>query len=261
MKTPPFSLLLAALCLACWPVLLWFATGTLDGSNDRAGLLAAAATAAVLAFSPARQAVSRPLLLPCACLAVYLAATICKVPVPARSLILAMAITALASSFRMGKRFDVALFALCILALPFAATLQFYLGYPLRVLAGDLSVFLLRMNGVPVAREGAMLAWHGQLVSIDAPCSGVKMLWTGLLLASAMAGAIRLSSLRTAAALMLAVLAVVAANALRASALFYVETGIVHLPAAAHGAIGMVAFSAAGAAILFMIHSMGKGAP
>jgi len=56
MKSPPFSLLLAALCLACWPVLLWFAMGTLDGSNDSAGLLAAAAAAAVLAFSPAQQA-------------------------------------------------------------------------------------------------------------------------------------------------------------------------------------------------------------
>lgn len=85
------------------------------------------------------------------------------------------------------------------------------------------------------------------------------MLWTGLLLASAMAGAIRLSSLRTAAALMLAVLAVVAANALRASALFYVETGIVHLPEAAHSAIGIFSFAGAGAAILLVIHRMGKG--
>ncbi|WP_426339486.1 archaeosortase/exosortase family protein [Pseudoduganella sp. S-14] len=261
MKPAPFPLLLAALCLACWPVLLWFATGTLDGSNDSAGLLAAAAAAAVVAFAPARQALARPLLLPCAWLAVYLAATICKVPVPARSLILAAAITVLASSARLGKRFDVALFALCILALPFAATLQFYLGYPLRVLAGDVSVFLLRMNGVLVTREGAMLAWHGQLVSIDAPCSGVKMLWTGLLLASAAAGARRLASLPTTAALTLAVVVVVAANALRASALFYVETGIVHLPQAAHGAIGIVSFAGAGAAILFVTHRMGRSAP
>lgn len=258
MKLPPFILLLAALCLACWPVLLWFATGTVDGSNDSAGLLAAAAAAAVIAFSRKRDAIARPLLLPCACLAVYLAATVFQVPVPARSLILAVAITALASSIRLGKRFDVALFALCILALPFAATLQFYLGYPLRVIAGDVSAFLLRMNGIAVAREGAMLAWQGQLVSIDAPCSGVKMLWAGLLLASALAAAVRLSSLRTAAALMLAIVAVVAANALRATALFYVESGMVHLPASAHSAIGVVSFTAAGAGILFMIQRMGK---
>lgn len=260
MKLPPLPLMLAALCLACWPVLLWFATGTLDGSNDSAGLLAAAAAAAVIGFAPRREAIARPLLLPCACLAVYFIATACQVPVPARSLILAVAITALASSFRLGKRFDVALFALCILALPFAATLQFYLGYPLRVIAGDLSAFLLRMNGIAVGREGAMLAWQGQLVSIDAPCSGVKMLWAGLLLASTLAAAVRLSSLRTAAALMLAIVAVVAANALRATALFYVESGMVHLPAAAHSAIGVVSFTAAGAGILFMIQRMGKRA-
>ncbi|MGW8394208.1 archaeosortase/exosortase family protein [Pseudoduganella sp. HUAS MS19] len=258
MKAPPFILLLAALCLACWPVLLWFARGTLDGSNDSAGMLAAAAAGAIVAFAPKREVVPRPLLLPCACLAAYLAATACLVPVPARSLLLALAVTALASSYRLGKRFDVPLFALCILALPFAATLQFYLGYPLRVIAGDLSVFLLRMNGIAVAREGAMLAWHGQLVSIDAPCSGVKMLWAGLLLASALAGAVRLSPLRTAAALTLAVIAVVVANAIRATALFYVETGIVHLPASAHDAIGIFSFAAAGAGILFITQQLEK---
>ncbi|WP_051294127.1 archaeosortase/exosortase family protein [Pseudoduganella violaceinigra] len=260
MKTPPFSLLLAALCLAFWPVLRWFATGTADGSNDSAGLLAVAAAAAVVALAPKREAISRPLLLPSLCLVVYVVATVCHVPVPARSLLLALAITALASSFRLGKRFDMALFALCILALPFAATLQFYLGYPLRVLAGDLSVFLLRMNGLAVAREGAMLAWQEQTVSIDAPCSGVKMLWSGLLLASALAAAVRLSSLRTAAALILAVVFIVAANAVRASALFYMEAGITHLPAYAHSVIGVISFAVAGVGILFLIHSMGKRA-
>ncbi len=261
MKAPPFALLLAALCLACWPVLHWFATGTLDGSNDSAGLLAVAAAAAVIILAPQREAIARPLLLPGACLGLYLAATLCLVPVPARSLILALAITALASGLRLGKRFDVALFALCVLALPFAATLQFYLGYPLRVIAGDLSAFLLRMNGIAVAREGAMLGWHGQLVAIDAPCSGVKMLWAGLLLASALAGAVRLSSLRTAAALTLAIAAIVAANAIRATALFYMEAGIVHLPPSAHSAIGIVSFVAAGIGILFMTRLLEKRAP
>jgi exosortase len=260
MKPPPFLVLLAALFLACWPVLLWFASGTLDGSNDSAGLLAAAAAAAIVAMAPKRKAIAHPLLLPCVFLAIYLAATVCRVPVPARSLVLALAVTALASSLRRGKRFDIALFALCVLALPFAATSQFYLGYPLRVIAGDLSACLLRMNGIAVAREGAMLAWQGQLVSIDAPCSGVKMLWAGLLLASTLAAAVRLSALRTAAALALAVVAVVAANAIRATALFYMEAGIVHLPESAHGAIGIVSFAAAGVGILFTTRSMEKRA-
>lgn len=260
MKPPPFTLLLAGLLLACWPVLLWFASGTADGSNDSAGLLAVAAAAGIIAFAPKREATVHPLLLPGAFLAMYLAATACQIPVPARSLILALAITALASSLRLGKRFDLALFALCILALPFAATLQFYLGYPLRVIAGDLSAFLLRMNGIAVAREGAMLAWQGQLVSIDAPCSGVKMLWAGLLLASTLAGAVRLPSMRTAIALVLAVFAIVAANAIRATALFYVEAGIVPMPPAAHGAIGIVSFAAAGAAILLIVRRMEKHA-
>ncbi len=260
MKTPSFAILLGAMCAALWPVWMWFAAGTVDGSNDSAGLLAAVAAIAIVLRAPPRPAVRWPLLLPTICIALYLAAANAGVALSSRALIAALALASLASACRMGKRLDVALLALCVLALPMAATLQFYFGYPLRVAAGNLSVLLLQMNGLAVVREGAMLAWDGKLVSIDAPCSGLKMLWAGLFLACALAAAVQLSAARTLGAAAMAALVVVAANAVRASALFYSETGLVHLPAWAHGGMGVVCFIGAALAILLGVRAIKGGA-
>jgi exosortase/archaeosortase family protein len=250
------ALAFAALCLAFWPVWIWFGAGTIDGSNDSAGLLALLAAAVIVLRAPPRAPVRHPLLLPTLCVALYALATAAGMALSTRALIVALAIAALASAFRLGKRLDVALCALCVLALPMAATLQFYLGYPLRVLAGDLSVLMLRMNGLAVMREGAMLAWDGQLIAIDAPCSGLKMLWAGLFLACALAARAQLPSARTVLAVALATCVVVGANAVRAAALFYMETDLVRLPHWAHAGMGIVCFAGAALAILAGVHTI-----
>ncbi|WP_034923523.1 archaeosortase/exosortase family protein, partial [Candidatus Accumulibacter vicinus] len=66
-------------------------------------------------------------------------------------------------------------------------SLQFYGGYPLRVLAGSLAVALLQLNGLAVERAGAVLLWDGRQIAIDAPCSGLRMLWAGAYLMAAAA--------------------------------------------------------------------------
>jgi exosortase/archaeosortase family protein len=254
MSRVAFPLLLAALCAAFWPVWRWYALGTVDGSNDSAGLLAVVAAVVIVLRAPAQDPIRMPLLLPTVCLLFYAAATAAGLALSTRAVIVAVGVAALVSAFRLGKRIDVALLALCVLALPLAATLQFYVGYPLRVLAGDLSVLMLRMNGLAVVREGATLAWDGQLISIDAPCSGLKMLWAGVFLACALAASANLSALRSLAAVGIAAVVVVAANAVRASALFYMETGLIGLPQWAHGGMGIVCFAGAAVAILAGVH-------
>jgi exosortase/archaeosortase family protein len=117
-------------------------------------------------------------------------------------------------------------------------------------------VAMLRMNGIAVAREGAMLAWNGQLIAIDAPCSGVKMLWAGLYLACALAASYRLPAVRTMAAVALACAVVVAANAVRAAALFHTEAGLLQLPPWSHQASGVVCFIAAALVILMGVCSL-----
>jgi exosortase len=253
-----FKLLIAASLLAIWPVLSWYVTGTLDGSNDLWGLLAAATAIVVLVKAKPQSTLQLrfPLALPALLMTLYIAATCLGVLISMRAVLAFLTLAALASAWRLDKRIDLPLIALCMLALPLAATLQFYLGYPLRVLAGILSVALLHLNGIEVIREGTLLSWNGQLVSIDAPCSGVKMLWAGMYLTYTLAAFYRFSAFKTSCAILLGVSIVVVANAIRAAALFYVETGMLHLPKWSHETIGMITFTIAAGMIVWGIQQV-----
>lgn len=256
----PFAWLGGAMCLAFWPVWVWFAKGTMDGSNDAAGLLAAATALLVVWRTRAEQAIPRTLALPAVLLAIYAVANGAGLPIATCALIAAVALAALGSAASLGRRLDPALLCLCLLALPLAASLQFYLGYPLRVLAGTLSVAMLRMSGVAVVRDGAILLYDGQLLAIDAPCSGVKMLWAGAYLACALAAGYRLAPLRTLAALAMAGAVIIGANAMRASALFYLESGLVRMPSWGHQAVGIACFVAGALGILLCVRAV-QGVP
>lgn len=135
-------------------------------------------------------------------------------------------------------------YGLVLLALPVMPTLEFYLAYPVRLAAIEASASLLRMNGVAVGVEGLALRFGGELVQFDAPCSGVRMLWTCAFLASALAHLYRFPWWRYGLALGVATLFAVAGNVIRATSLFYMEAGLfVNLPPWLHGAVGIAAFA------------------
>jgi len=139
--------------------------------------------------------------------------------------------------------------ALALLAVPVLPTLDVLVAWPLRRASALATAGLLRMNGVGVGLEGVALEWHGQRLLFDGPCSGVRMLWALLVLAS-LAGAVeRASPLRFAGLLTAAAAVALAGNALRAASLFYVETGSVAVPGgpAMHEAVGLAAFAVAAA--------------
>src|SRR6187549_2398020 len=76
---------------------------------------------------------------------------------------------------------------LAILALPVVSSLQFYAGYPLRVVTAEASRWLLGAAGFDATREGSAMLVDGRLVIVDAPCSGVQMVWMAWFCASAVA--------------------------------------------------------------------------
>ncbi|WP_137935922.1 archaeosortase/exosortase family protein [Chitinivorax sp. B] len=235
-----------AMLAATWPVWQWFAEGSLDASNQSWGWLAA--VIAILLMWRRPQAATlpvRPLLLPTAWIATYAMATWSAWPMAVRATFACMALATWASAMRAGRRLDLAFCLLLLLALPLAASLQFYLGYPLRVLAGVISSALLQAQGLSVIRDGALLVWGVQAIAIDAPCSGVNMLWSALLLSTTLACARNLDTRRTAIGLLWAVIVVILANAVRAAALFYTESGIISAPAWIHSAIGIMMFTMA----------------
>jgi exosortase/archaeosortase family protein len=136
-------------------------------------------------------------------------------------------------------------YGLVLLALPVLPTLEFYTAYPVRLAAIEASATLLRMNGLAVGVEGLALRFGNELIQFDAPCSGVRMLWTCAFLASALAYLYRFCARRYALALALAVLLAIAGNILRATSLFYVESGVLAFGDTAwlHEAVGVVAFA------------------
>jgi exosortase/archaeosortase family protein len=139
-----------------------------------------------------------------------------------------------------------------LLALPILPTLDFLLAYPLRRISVLITAALLRMNGMGVSVEGVALEWHGQRLLFDGPCSGVKMLWAALMLASLIALAQGAGLVRYGGLLAIAVAASVVGNALRAASLFYLENGFIAplQGPVAHEAVGIAAFAMLALAIL-----------
>jgi exosortase len=159
-----------------------------------------------------------------------------------RAVLAMSAIAAACSAVWYRRVMDLRIWGLLLLSLPLIPSLNFYLGYPLRVVVTEATVVLLRMNGFSALRDGASILWNNQHISVDAPCSGIKMLWTGLFLSCALAALMRLDTQRTLLLLALATAVVLTANVLRATALFYVESGLLIQARPAHDLIGVFAF-------------------
>jgi len=232
---------LAAVLAACWATWRWYA-GRLAASPEEFWTLLALATAVVFAVAaPAAARPRAPWLLPTLLLLAYAAGYHLLFPL-ARAVLAMAALAATLSAFRLGARLHPGVCGLCLLALPVIPSLQFYLGYPLRALVTGITVLLLRPAGFFVQPEGTALRWGDMLVVVDAPCSGVKMLWVGCYLACVLACAFRLGWRGATLAIGGTVLLVLLGNAFRAMALFLPEAGVLHLPAWGHDGIGLFTF-------------------
>ena len=194
----------------------------------------------------------------------YALATAVSAPPLLRAMIAACALLATWCAWRWNAQPHPAALGLVLLALPALPTAQFVLGFPLRAAAGELAARLLGLSGLAVVREGVSLRMGDRLVAIDAPCSGVNMLWMAVLLALVLAVLGGASAARTALLVTAAGALAIAGNALRAASLFLIESGIAPLPGGlgandAHVALGVVAFTLAAAPLLWMARRRPRG--
>ena len=192
---------------ALWPTWRWMAARVADGSDEPLGLLALAVLGALL-WSVRHDLRAAPRL-PWLALAVVgsVSATALRTAVsPLVAALLAVAawacgLLAFLPDARRGavrvaggvlwpvRWYAIAtlpVIGLAVLALPLLASMQFYAGYPLRVLTAEASRWLLS-PWFAVLREGSSLNVDGLLVIVDAPCSGVQMAWAGYFTACAVA--------------------------------------------------------------------------
>ncbi len=145
-----------------------------------------------------------------------------------------------------GRPPSLALTALIVGSMPVLPSLQFTLGYPMRLVSASFTAGLLEMQGFAVARQGTFLLWQGQEIQFDAPCSGVNMLLAGLLLTCLIAAAVQCSLRNLVAALCACIGIVLIFNVMRAVSLFYLEAVAAEpMESSKHGGVGLISFAMA----------------
>jgi len=241
---------------ALWPHWHWAAARLADGSDDPLGLAAIAVLgAAVAGLAPRlRSAPSRGWLM-AAMVGTVLATLAGLVAPPLLAAVLAaLAVAACLCAFAPSGTALAPLAGLAVLSLPVMSSLQFYAGFPLRVATAQLSTWGLKALGVDAARSGAAMVVNGQLVIVDAPCSGVQMVWLAYFCACTVAwwaGVRDRVFLRRVAGVGVLVLA---GNVLRNSVLVVLEARAVAVPEWLHQGIGLVALAAVCAAVAWWMN-------
>ena len=169
-----------------------------------------------------------------------------------------LAISGIAACYGIQRR--AGLMGLLALSLPLAASMQFFLGYPMRVAAAEGAVRLLELFSLVVSRSGTQIELGGQVIGVDPACGGVRMLWHALAAAMALAAIHRLSWRATAIGGVSAIVLVIPANAARAALLVVKESGRLPEMLLGHGGIGLASFAIVVVPLWFAISSRARPA-
>ena len=244
--------LLGVLLLALWPHLAWMARRLTDGSDEPWGVLALATVLVLLVRDRAALVAPAPRALAlCAVLALGATAALWWLPALLAAAIAMLALAVFITA-ALPARPAAPMVTLLLLSLPLIASLQFYLGFPLRVATAQAAAPLLALFGITAAPAGASLVFGTTTVLIDAPCACIGMLWVGSYTAALLSYLNDASAPRTLANGAAAALIVFAANVLRNVALFFPEADLIDAPALTHDAVGLAAFALALVPILWL---------
>jgi len=239
-RLPRWSWALFA-AVAAWPSIAWTLRRFADRSDDPLGIVALAALALALIVSRKRfdHEARMPLLFASAAAALVAAWPGLAMPDLVRALVASAAVVcALAAIVDEDEPF-VPYAGFAILALPLLSSLQFYAGFPLRVVTAEASRWLLIGLGSTVERTGSALTVDGRLVLVDAPCSGVQMAWVGYFTACAAAWLFRVSNRATLARLPIVGALVLVGNIVRNTLLVALEAGDAVVAPSTHERIGL----------------------
>ena len=251
---------LALHTLALWPHGAYLAQRALDGSDDPLGLIALLAAAALVASQRRRLRLTPQQGWLVAALGLALIANgawWAGAPSLLSALLAALSLAGALMAWWPRERAKAPLLGLVVLVLPWLATLQFYLGWPLRVLTAQLSAWGLQVAGFAAERSGASMLVNGQLVIVDAPCSGVQMAWFAYFTACACAAVLGSGDRAFVRRVPLVGLMVLVGNAVRNSVLVALESRPQGLAPVWHEAIGLVLLAAVCAAVWSLVRSTG----
>ncbi len=231
---------LALLAVALWPTWWWMGQRMVDGSDDPLGVLALAALGLLLWQHRARLRAAPRLGLQ----VMALAGAVLTTALHAQSPDLLVALVGLLSlaagllAFLPAPVATAPVLGLSVLSLPLLASLQFYAGFPLRVVTAEASSWLLSLAHT-VERSGSSLVVDGQLIIVDAPCSGVQMAWLGYFTACVVALAVGRNNRSFLLRLPVVSVLVLLGNVARNTVLVACQASGKPLPAWGHEAVGL----------------------
>ncbi|WP_051906644.1 archaeosortase/exosortase family protein [Methylomarinum vadi] len=236
--------------LAYWPVWRWYGQRLLDRSDEPWGILALATVLIIVAKKGLSHVPSRKTLVVATLLALLYAFGYAYLPPLLRAAIAALALAVTLSGFGYARTVQAGVAGLLLLSLPLIASLQFYGGFPIRTVTAFVSSMLLNLAGYEVRPQGTLLYWLGETIAVDAPCAGIKMLWTALYLNFMLAAWRGMSFVKTWLGTSFTMFSVFIGNILRATLLFFTESGLVAAPEIAHSLLGVLVFAVVALAVL-----------
>lgn len=252
---------LALQAAALWPHGAWMLARVRDGSDEPLGLAALAVLLMLLATRAhaLRIAPHTGWLAAGVVLTLAANAALWIAPPLACALLAALALAAALMAWLPADAPRAPLAGLVLLALPWIASLQYYGGYPLRVVTAQASAWLLQGMGIAAERSGTAMLVQGRLVIVDAPCSGVQMAWMAWFCACAVAALLQRRDAAFVRRLPWIGLIVLAGNVLRNTVLVALESRPQGLAAALHEGIGLTALALVCAAVVGVMASERKG--
>lgn len=249
--------LFASTILAAWPHWLWMVRRSSDGSDDPWGIVALLTIVGLIYIDKDKLRIPQASALSITAILIVTATAVWSwlPPMIATAFALAGCSILIANMLPANRKY-LPLLSLAMLSLPLVASLNFYLGYPLRWFCAQSTSVMLSLLGTDTTPAGASLWWNGKTILIDAPCAGIAMLWLGLYLGALFSYLNNAKPLRTLLNLGMASTLVIIANIVRNTLLFYKESGMVQLPHWTHEAIGLIVFTLFVPSVYFVCHAM-----
>jgi len=243
--------------LVLMPGWMWCAARLFDRSDDPLGIVALAALA-VLVVRDREHFANSPRVGWLVLATLFAAGAILgdpSLPALVRGVFAVLSLCAVLMALRAPGQPMLALTGLALLALPLLSSLQFFIGYPLRVVTAEASRWILAIFGVAAERSGSALEIAGRLVMVDAPCSGIHMGWVAYFTACVAAAGMHVPDGRFLRRIPLVGVAVLVGNIVRNTLLVVKEAKLVQWPDCTHEAIGVLAFAAVAALVLWHVAS------
>ncbi|MDZ4833343.1 MAG: exosortase/archaeosortase family protein [Candidatus Melainabacteria bacterium] len=263
LKLVPIELVL--LLVAFWHSVHWFVVRTADISDEPWGLVSLATVACFIAASwNSKKSIfsSKQLTVVAVVLMAVYSFSFLVMPPLVRCLIALLTFGVVVWSRTLPeKRNLIALFGLLILSSPLIASLQFFVGFPLRVLVTNVSAAVIQGAGVALSVTGTTFEHQGRMILVDSPCSGINMLWSGFYLCFVLCWIKRLSVFRSLLLCAITFSGVVATNVGRTATLVFVDilnAAGRKFPEFTHDAVGTASFVSLALIIVFVAERLAK---